>query len=308
LFPQYFSAQEAAARAFDLSAALAAIDRVTGPGPAPDLASLMSPPIGLKPSPEVRSIKRTRMVGAFAIAGLCILLMANGVGIAAVGLAFAVYLFRGGGEGAGQLQAAARRAEDHWNLVRAEWQAEASSDRFEQKRINLKRLADEYRQLPAAERAKLGDLERQKCELQLRKHLEAHLIARARIPKIGDTRKAALASYGIENAWDITRQKVRSVPGFGEELTNKLLNWRHSVERRFVFNPSQGTDPVAIRRVKDEIARQRAQLEQALLRGPVDLQQIAAHAASVRSGPSQRMIDAYTAWKQAEFDLQSVRS
>jgi DNA-binding helix-hairpin-helix protein with protein kinase domain len=215
-------------------------------------------------------------------------------------------LFFASGEDVNQLQAARRRAEEHWNLVRAEWQAEAGPGRFDHKRLNLKGLAEDYRQLPATEKAKLDELERQKRDLQLRKHFEAHLIARARIPKIGDGRKAALASYGIENAWDVTSQKVMGVPGFGAGLTGELLNWRNAVERKFVFNPSLGTDPAAIRRVKDEINRRRIELEQALLRGPVDLQQIAAHAASVRSRPSQRLKDAFTAWQQAELDVRSV--
>ena len=309
LFLTSLSAQESAARStFDLSTALAAIEGVLRPGPASDLASLMSSPTDLKPSSvalQVRSMRRTRMVGGVAVAGLCIVLMANGVGIAILGLFLAGYLLLGHREAAGELQAARQRAEQHWNLVRAEWQAEAGSDRFDQKRSNLMRSADECRQLSSTEKAKLEELERQKRELQLRKHLEAHLIARARIAKIGDGRKAMLASYGIENAWDITHRKITSVPGFGEGLAKELLNWRHSVERKFVFNPSLSTDPAAIRRVKDEINRRRVELEQVLLRGPIDLQQIAAHAASVRSRPSQRLIDAYTAWKQAELDLQS---
>jgi DNA-binding helix-hairpin-helix protein with protein kinase domain len=90
------------------------------------------------------------------------------------------------------------------------------------------------------------------------------LLTRARIPGIGAGRKATLASYGIENAWDVTAGKVRGVPGFGEGLTRKLLDWRHSVERRFVFNPALGTDPAAVRQVKDDIARRSAELEQAL--------------------------------------------
>jgi DNA-binding helix-hairpin-helix protein with protein kinase domain len=180
----------------------------------------------------------TGNAGGLAVASLCIVLTASGVGIAFLGLFLAAYLFLGRGEAASDLQAARQRAEKHWNLVRAEWQAEASSDRFDQKRSNLRRLADEYRQLSSTEKAKLDELERQKRELRLRKHLEAHLIARARIPKIGDGRKATLASYGIENAWDITSQKVKSVPGFGEGLAKELLNWRHSVERKFLFNPS----------------------------------------------------------------------
>jgi DNA-binding helix-hairpin-helix protein with protein kinase domain len=142
--------------------------------------------------------------------------------------------------------------------------------------------------------------------LQLRNHLEGHFIARARIPKIGDGRKATLASYGLETAWDITSRAVMSVPGFGAGLTQELLDWRTSVEKKFVFNPSLATDPVAIRRVTDEINRTRIEFEQALLRGPIELQQIAAHAAAVRSRPGQRLVEAYVALKQAELDLRSV--
>jgi DNA-binding helix-hairpin-helix protein with protein kinase domain len=177
---------------------------------------------------------------------------------------------------------------------------------LEQKRAELYRHADEYRRLPALEASRLDDLERRKREIQLCKHLEGHLLARARILGIGDGRKATLASYGIENAWDVVDHKIRVVPGFGDELTQKLLDWKRSVENKFVFNPALGTDPAAIRQVKDEIARRRVVLEQALLRGPVDLQQIDAHAASARSRPPQRLTGAYLALKQTELDARCL--
>jgi DNA-binding helix-hairpin-helix protein with protein kinase domain len=308
LFPATASQRETVTKTtFDLSQVLAAIERVVAPGPLPDVTTLISLP-RLQPSPaalKARSAKRTRWFFGVGIAVFSLILVAGGLGVALLGLLFALSFF-GRAEAIEQLQIVRRRAEEHWNLVRAEWQAEAGPGRFDQKRVNLKRWAEEHGRLPAVQKAKLDELERQKRDLQLRNHLEGHFIARARIPKIGDGRKATLASYGLETAWDITSRAVMSVPGFGAGLTQELLDWRTSVEKKFVFNPSLATDPVAIRRVTDEINRTRIEFEQALLRGPIELQQIAAHAAAVRSRPGQRLVEAYVALKQAELDLRSV--
>jgi len=87
----------------------------------------------------------------------------------------------------------------------------------------------------------LAALESRKRELQLQKHVEAHKIAQATIDG-SDSRKLTL---GIETAWDIMRQSVLAVPGFGPALTGKLVDWTRSIEQRFRFNPNQPTDPSA---------------------------------------------------------------
>ena len=74
------------------------------------------------------------------------------------------------------------------------------------------------------------------------KHLEAHKIERATIDSIGDGRKLTLRSFGIETAWDVKRQSILAVPGFGSALTGKLIDWRRSVEQRLGFNPNQPTE------------------------------------------------------------------
>ena len=86
-------------------------------------------------------------------------------------------------------------------------------------------------------------------------------------------------------------------------MTSKLVTWRASVEKKFVFNPALGIDPADIRKIKSEIARRRAEIEHALARGPVELEQLRTHALTARQKPTQRLIETWRNLKQAEIDL-----
>lgn len=86
-------------------------------------------------------------------------------------------------------------------------------------------------------------------------------------------------------------------------MTAQVQSWRAGVEMRLVFNPALGTDPVTIRQVKDGIARRRAKLQQALVRGPLELEQIRAHVLGVRARPTQQLVAAHRALRQAEVNL-----
>jgi len=291
---------------FDLNAAMAVNDKLLGPGPTPLPTSIMPPEKPPQRSPLATSKRRgaaARRTAGLLLAASCLLLTMTGLPIALLGLFGAWFLVFGNNGGLEELRTAKLRAESEWNAAVKDWETEASAVRFDQKKAELTKLAAEHRALPALERSRLDDLERRRREIQLQRFLESHLIDRAKIGGIGDGRKATLASYGIEDAFDITRQKVLGVPGFGEAMATKLLSWRASVERRFVFNASLGTDPAAIRQVRDAIGRRRAELEQALTRGPLELEQLKSHTISARRRPTQRLIEAYRAVKQAEVDL-----
>jgi DNA-binding helix-hairpin-helix protein with protein kinase domain len=68
---------------------------------------------------------------------------------------------------------------------------------------------------------------------KLWEYLEAWTISKATIPDIGYSRKAILASFGIETAADVERHVVSRVPGFGKHLCERLLTWRRQLERAF---------------------------------------------------------------------------
>ena len=74
---------------------------------------------------------------------------------------------------------------------------------------------------------------------------------------MGAARCAVLRSWGIETAADIDEDKIAQVPGFGRNLTDRLVNWRDGLEGRFLFEPAAVADPLEVRKVDREIAVQR---------------------------------------------------
>lgn len=291
---------------FDLIAAISAIDRVPGPGSLADPVSLMPPVVGLAKSTTATKAAqkhRTRRAIGVLLVLACIGLIAAGFNIGYLGFLLAAYLLFGQVSPDQGLLSANAQAELEWTAAVREWGSETSPVRFDQKKAQLMGLVSEYRNLPSKERANLEALDKRRRELQLQSFLESHLLTRAKISGIGDSRRATLASYGIENAFDVTDQRVRRVPGFGDAMTARLLGWRASVEAKFTFNTRLGTDPSAIQRVKRDIDRRRGEIELALARGPIELEQLKVHILAARARPTQRLLQAHRTLQQARFDL-----
>ena len=280
------------------------INGIASPGPPPDLASMMQSVGNLGASQEAKDIKVraiTRKGAGLAAAGLAVFLMFNGMGWGFFLLIPASILFFGGQVGRNEIVQRKLQAEKQWQEALKNWDRNAGSGAFDEKRTELGRTAASYRALPGIEREMLAALERKKQELQLRKHLESYNIARASIDNIGDGRKLTLRSFGIETAWDIKKQSVLAVPGFGPMLTSKLTEWRRSVERLFTFNPNIPTDPAEIAKVRSEISMRRNAMETELLKGVGDLETLKAEAQAKRRDARQHQ-GAYLAFKQAEVD------
>ena len=306
LFPFAGLSLTSASSNFSVTSILAAIANVAGPGQAPDPLTVLNAPTGLSPSSAAKSAKRAlwaRRTLGFIISAIAVIITAAGFPLAMLGFLLGVFLTIGGKDPYASLRAAKRSAESEWQLAVYEWKQEAGNLSFKKKKDELRKLASEYTNLPIIEKTRLEDLDKKRRDIQLQRFLEGHLLARSKIPGIGDERKAVLASYGIENAFDVTRRAVLNVPGFGQGLTSKLIDWRNAIERKFVFNPSLGIDPASIRKVKEGIARRRVTIERTLTRGLSDLEQIKAGALRRQTQPPQKLIEAYRSLKQAELDL-----
>ena len=190
-----------------------------------------------------------------------------------------------------------------WEDAKKKWQAAAGPEEFAAKKGRYVYLAGLHQQLPGKERGLLQELEKRKRELQLRKYLEGQFIDRAKISNIGPGRKATLASYGIETAWDIKTTDVTRVPGFGPARAADLKGWLATVERKFVFNASIPTDPREVQRVKSEIAKERGELERELRNALSDLNRIADHAANLCKTAPPTLADALHRLRQVQLDI-----
>lgn len=278
------------ATGFNLEIVWARIQSVPAPEAAvqPDFRQMQAE---IKPTSAARIAglkRRTRQglsVGLVLVAVL--VAMAVGLGaatfwIAVVAIGIANAIWRKAGDEKRPYEAELRTAESRLLAIRDRWNNEASDNRFRQRMAELNQIRAKYCDLPKLRQARVQELQKNLYHTQLHPFLEQFSISTADISHIGDTRKAMLASFNIDTAADITTAAVDSVPGFGQFLTSKLLDWRKDIESKFVFNSSRGIHPDDLRAVDKEISDKRAALEAALLAGAAELARTSAQIMSAR--------------------------
>jgi DNA-binding helix-hairpin-helix protein with protein kinase domain len=164
-----------------------------------------------------------------------------------------------------------------------------------------------YEELLSRREKSLSALQVDRERAQRRAFLDAHRIDRAQISGIGPWRVAALQSHGIETAEDVSASAIDRVPGFGPAYTQRLLDWRRSVEKRFVFDPNRAIDPTLIAAIDAEIANEGRQLEQMLTAGPERLRTIAKQIADTQARLMPALTKAVWEIAQADADLRVFR-
>lgn len=176
-------------------------------------------------------------------------------------------------------------AENEYRQLVNQVQHSCGPEGFMAKRAALMQRKEELTGLPTAEKKEIDDLHATARERQREKFLATCFIASAPIPGVGAARKAALLSFGIETAADVTKRRVQQVKGFGNHLTQAVLDWKRSCDRRFVFNAAEAVSPGDINAVKAKFAARRVALEATLTNGAVELQRF-----SLESGRRMSML------------------
>ncbi|PTW45711.1 topoisomerase DNA-binding C4 zinc finger domain-containing protein [Rhodovulum kholense] len=98
--------------------------------------------------------------------------------------------------------------------------------------------------------------------------LDQFQVRRASIPGIGPAKTATLISFGIETAADVNWSAVRAVPGFGDVMTQKLVNWRKTHDAMFRYNPAPNAQDITDERVlRSKYAGMKAKLEASIRSG-----------------------------------------
>lgn len=182
-------------------------------------------------------------------------------------------------------------------------QRDAGPAGFQAKRAELSKLKDEYQGLPQAEKQELDKLHSTAQERQRQKFLDTCFIDSASISGVGPARKAALRSFGIETAADVSRNKVMQVRGFGEGLTRAVTDWKASCERRFVFNASNAVSAADRDAVRSKFGARKVSIEAALSRGAGELQSFRQRATSQMAMLQPQLEAAARKLAQAEKNL-----
>ena len=183
------------------------------------------------------------------------------------------------------------------------WQDKATDQRFITKYRELRELYNNYAVILEQFQKSKEQVAVQAREIQLQHFLEKYHIDQAKISGIGSTRKAVLASFGVETAADVSRKAVLLVPGFGQKLTYDLLRWRAELEKHFVFNPHRADHSGVLTRLQQQLYQRLKGIETAMLSGLEELQTIKREILLTRETLSTNIVNAAIALAQARSDM-----
>ncbi|MEF8699288.1 MAG: helix-hairpin-helix domain-containing protein [Candidatus Accumulibacter sp. UW20] len=180
---------------------------------------------------------------------------------------------------------------------------EAGPEGFSAKRSDLVKLRNEYQSLQQTEKQEMDKLHSTAEERQKQKFLDGCFIDSANITGVGTARKAALRSFGIETAADVSRSRVLQVRGFGESLTRAVVDWKASCERRFTFNPTNAVSEADKNAVRTKFGVRKVALEASLGAGSRQLQQFQQHATARAAALQPKLEEVALRLAKAEKDL-----
>lgn len=135
-------------------------------------------------------------------------------------------------------------------------------------RADLDETIAAYRKIDDDLARELRNFESNRLARHRKEYLDRFQLRRANLSGIGPAKTATLMSFGIETAADVEWSAVRRVPGFGEVLTQKLLDWRRVHEAKFRYSPaSSARDVTDERSLRTKYAVHRAKLESTIRNG-----------------------------------------
>ncbi len=224
---------------FDIKAAWAAIEAVPIPTPKelePQFVDIERPQV----SNEILNWRGNRNLTAtlmLAFAGVMAIIIPAGwfiwLAIAVAG----VHRFTRRFPYTKQLGKQFEKVQTELEQCKAEWRKHTGVEELLKIRAALEKAKIALEQLPDELKARVNDYMQNRQSLHLRDYLEQFQIQEAKIQGIGAAKKAALISFGIETAADVTLEKVLQVNGFGPVNSEQLVKWREEIESQFEFSP-----------------------------------------------------------------------
>jgi DNA-binding helix-hairpin-helix protein with protein kinase domain len=289
LFLPYFGGTDPAgtkrapspAGTFNLQLVWARIERVQVPQ-AEQLRPTLAPVVA-EPSPAARAASEAKEESSIGL-GVLLLIIAVGLGVAAPGAwVIAIVL---GLWGMSKFKTPAAKpvnpkpfrdefvsAKTQWYQELEGWRRRVGLTELNELRLSLAEAKERYAGLAEEERRQTQQYRTQRRDRQLHAYLEGFDVARANIKGIGHAKLAALASYGIDTAADVRFERVMNVPGFGEALSKRLVEWRRSHEARFVLSTADNeADRREIARIQALIEGRAAPLRVTLTHGAQELE------------------------------------
>lgn len=311
----YTGAVSGTQRIFNITAILKEIGSIQGPGELPSIPSKTS--VKLSPTKEYISFRNKRrtkgVLSVFTAAAGILTIVITGIE-SAVGILLMISALVAAGfmvvSGRGEYLKILKKARAEFNRAGIdldryinEWYGTASDKKFNNLKLEMLKLGEEYNNLTAKGQRMIREAEANLRKYQLQKFLDSFRIYDAKIDKINHTKKATLQSYGIETAGDIDPRYLAVIPGVGIKYANNLIEWRRKIESRFVFNPNKGVDRFQLSEIHKKINEEKLMLETELSSGAAQLKLIGDETKNIRRELMQKIDKSLMEYAQAEANL-----
>lgn len=187
------------------------------------------------------------------------------------------------------------------------WRKKVGVEDVEHLLSALREAKNEYANLGNEEREQKARYHRERRSRQLHAFLDRYEIRRARLRGVGPSKQAALASFGIETAADVSLERVLKVPGIGHTCSSELVQWRRELEPRFAYNGSYtDQDRRELARISDSIQSKASTLRRTLLAGRSNLDHLASRARALAAMKDPEIHDLHATREQLRVDIEHL--
>lgn len=207
-----------------------------------------------------------------------------------------------------QLRKRYEKVESELEQCKAEWRKHTGVEELLKIRAALENAKNGLEQLPVEMKARVNDYMQNRQSLHLRDYLEQFQIQEAKIQKVGAAKKAALISFGIETAADVTLEKVLQVNGFGQKSAQQLVKWREEIESQFEYSPrTNHVDSQFRQTIEADIEAKARVLRKQLGNGAQILSDAVQNLKNRSTTPDSKMIKLHRELIQMKVDLKYLK-
>ncbi len=153
---------------------------------------------------------------------------------------------------------------DKMNRAIAKYNNNPDANTYNQELQQLNSDVSTYRSLPEYEQQLQKVMEDKIYNEYLDNYLRQFDLLSHTIPSVGPAKKDVLINAGIRNAADVTFLQTVKVAGIGPKNIQVLLNWRQQMSDGFVYIPDPDALVAGARKVAEDVAERKTQLEHAI--------------------------------------------
>src|SRR6185503_10928506 len=146
----------------------------------------------------------------------------------------------------------------------------------------LNDLKQQVVQMPQRRAERMDAMLAEAAKLQRYKFLDQIPLDKAALPKVSRQEISMLAAFDIDSAAEVLAYSEKMNGLVSEPARAQILAWANACSRRFVFDPSQGTDPVDVQQVELVLQHEQDSLLDEMRVGQEELERLATELSEAR--------------------------